>query len=235
MIRRPPRSTLFPYTTLFRSGAGGRTGRARESHRGAWREAGVPRRSTAGRLASSALPGSHGWPRRLHDVCAPRTGRPAVPVAGRAEERVQLDSQVGDSITAGVGNADLRLASLREHPSARRDNQRALPGHQRHRVGERRAHGPGLLRYRRGGHQRRPARCLRTVHAAVRPSGQITDITRPAMNTGSTRCTRPLLSSDPATTTQAHAITNRRLLSISARTELVRPARPRPPPPSAPG
>src|SRR5256885_9764117 len=24
MIRRPPRSTLFPYTTLFRSGAGGR-------------------------------------------------------------------------------------------------------------------------------------------------------------------------------------------------------------------
>src|SRR3712207_7339199 len=26
MIRRPPRSTLFPYTTLFRSGDSGRTG-----------------------------------------------------------------------------------------------------------------------------------------------------------------------------------------------------------------
>src|SRR3712207_7580938 len=26
MIRRPPRSTLFPYTTLFRSHAGGRRG-----------------------------------------------------------------------------------------------------------------------------------------------------------------------------------------------------------------
>src|SRR2546427_5057859 len=26
MIRRPPRSTLFPYTTLFRSGDGGRRG-----------------------------------------------------------------------------------------------------------------------------------------------------------------------------------------------------------------
>src|SRR2546422_10855099 len=26
MIRRPPRSTLFPYTTLFRSQAGGKTG-----------------------------------------------------------------------------------------------------------------------------------------------------------------------------------------------------------------
>src|SRR5438093_6907159 len=28
MIRRPPRSTLFPYTTLFRSHAGGRHDRA---------------------------------------------------------------------------------------------------------------------------------------------------------------------------------------------------------------
>src|SRR3712207_7506249 len=28
MIRRPPRSTLFPYTTLFRSGHRGRVGRA---------------------------------------------------------------------------------------------------------------------------------------------------------------------------------------------------------------
>src|SRR2546427_2973054 len=44
MIRRPPRSTLFPYTTLFRSHAGGprrapgvrlsrQRARARESHR----------------------------------------------------------------------------------------------------------------------------------------------------------------------------------------------------------
>src|SRR3712207_6957648 len=53
MIRRPPRSTLFPYTTLFRSGieprrdddlaallyTGGTTGRAKGvmlSHRGLW-------------------------------------------------------------------------------------------------------------------------------------------------------------------------------------------------------
>src|SRR3712207_8655347 len=35
MIRRPPRSTLFPYTTLFRSGgagAGGHAGRDEEGH-----------------------------------------------------------------------------------------------------------------------------------------------------------------------------------------------------------
>src|SRR5256885_11452316 len=30
MIRRPPRSTLFPYTTLFRSGRGGPGGKKRE-------------------------------------------------------------------------------------------------------------------------------------------------------------------------------------------------------------
>src|SRR2546430_6290569 len=36
MIRRPPRSTLFPYTTLFRSGGGvdrGRALRPRRTHR----------------------------------------------------------------------------------------------------------------------------------------------------------------------------------------------------------
>src|SRR5947208_11250144 len=51
MIRRPPRSTLFPYTTLFRSwrqGAVGRQG-CRKSRRGSqWRE---DRKST--RLNSS--------------------------------------------------------------------------------------------------------------------------------------------------------------------------------------
>src|SRR2546430_9135786 len=32
MIRRPPRSTLFPYTTLFRSGGGRRARRRRRLH-----------------------------------------------------------------------------------------------------------------------------------------------------------------------------------------------------------
>src|SRR3712207_7820400 len=32
MIRRPPRSTLFPYTTLFRSVPGGRGPRERQRH-----------------------------------------------------------------------------------------------------------------------------------------------------------------------------------------------------------
>src|SRR5437667_8879719 len=48
MIRRPPRSTLFPYTTLFRSpgGAGGSAGR-RRSRRSCGR--GGRRRGSAGR------------------------------------------------------------------------------------------------------------------------------------------------------------------------------------------
>src|SRR2546426_6789463 len=33
MIRRPPRSTLFPYTTLFRSSRSGRRWRGRTPHR----------------------------------------------------------------------------------------------------------------------------------------------------------------------------------------------------------
>src|SRR5215475_15502396 len=33
MIRRPPRSTLFPYTTLFRSPSPGRRSRARSTRR----------------------------------------------------------------------------------------------------------------------------------------------------------------------------------------------------------
>src|SRR5256886_10416712 len=38
MIRRPPRSTLFPYTTLFRSaGLGGQQDRGQRHHR-AWRQ-----------------------------------------------------------------------------------------------------------------------------------------------------------------------------------------------------
>src|SRR3712207_7433243 len=46
MIRRPPRSTLFPYTTLFRSGGPRREGAAQEGelgHRAARLDAPVPR------------------------------------------------------------------------------------------------------------------------------------------------------------------------------------------------
>src|SRR5687768_17926909 len=68
MIRRPPRSTLFPYTTLFRSHAVGRDDRAqRDQHVDAgypWvylrRQSGGMRRG-AGDRKSTRLNSSHGY------------------------------------------------------------------------------------------------------------------------------------------------------------------------------
>src|SRR3989442_4722673 len=66
MIRRPPRSTLFPYTTLFRS------------------------RGTYGELRAKRSPASHrgGQPRRPSSAVRPRPGRTARPPAPsfRSEE-----------------------------------------------------------------------------------------------------------------------------------------------------
>src|SRR5438067_5674636 len=52
MIRRPPRSTLFPYTTLFRSAAGGAPGPTAGAPGGCARSGGrhVPARRGGGRL-----------------------------------------------------------------------------------------------------------------------------------------------------------------------------------------
>src|SRR2546429_4248488 len=67
MIRRPPRSTLFPYTTLFRSrhaaGAEGVPGRARDDRAAAVRGLGRGRRAGA-RVRdrkSTRLNSSHGY------------------------------------------------------------------------------------------------------------------------------------------------------------------------------
>src|SRR3712207_8521388 len=62
MIRRPPRATLFPYTTLFRSG---REVAAPEPREGDARAPRAPLRAGAGRAAGravgrAALAGGHG-------------------------------------------------------------------------------------------------------------------------------------------------------------------------------
>src|SRR5256885_15983698 len=51
MIRRPPRSTLFPYTTLFRSGAGGERARMRADEAG-----GAAARADSAVVAGKARP-----------------------------------------------------------------------------------------------------------------------------------------------------------------------------------
>src|SRR6476660_10005118 len=62
MIRRPPRSTLFPYTTLFRSRAGGRARRQRRRQVHADRRHPRPRRALRDRPVdrkSTRLNSSH--------------------------------------------------------------------------------------------------------------------------------------------------------------------------------
>src|SRR2546422_7875516 len=63
MIRRPPRSTLFPYTTLFRSGRGQhRRGDLRRLSRAARGRRGAPHRPRArGDRKSTRLNSSHGY------------------------------------------------------------------------------------------------------------------------------------------------------------------------------
>src|SRR3712207_8050080 len=74
MIRRPPRSTLFPYTTLFRSGLAARkTTKRRKRRSNATPQATAPaeqrlERGTAHvsrRPAGRAVPGAGGAPRRV--------------------------------------------------------------------------------------------------------------------------------------------------------------------------
>src|SRR5688572_32629562 len=77
MIRRPPRSTLFPYTTLFRSSSGpkGRTGSAGS----------IP--ATRGDSGTVARAGGSGG-------CGARRGRGAGTRGGRSEEHTsELQSQ----------------------------------------------------------------------------------------------------------------------------------------------
>src|SRR2546422_1924466 len=80
MIRRPPRSTLFPYTTLFRSpAASARSSRARSSPTSA---RAFPCSSTSSRRTVRA----RGWPTR-------RSRRPA-PCARSEEHTSELQSRL---------------------------------------------------------------------------------------------------------------------------------------------
>src|SRR3712207_6450783 len=102
MIRRPPRSTLFPYTTLFRSGAprsrGGRlcpdvprTGRGEAGGRGAGR------RRPACRAAARTPPGPE-------DTPEPGPGRDApCPGAGPLSRSRSMVRTVERALVRGIG------------------------------------------------------------------------------------------------------------------------------------
>src|SRR2546421_12788222 len=81
MIRRPPRSTLFPYTTLFRSDRAGSAGHA-DRHLAAR----APHRD-----AAPAVRHDHAWPLVVADAVA------AAQLLGgyRAQERPPCDQRRG--------------------------------------------------------------------------------------------------------------------------------------------
>src|SRR5256885_15514083 len=87
MIRRPPRSTLFPYTTLFRSGGRAAAGRLHARHRPAY-EPGRDRldlRPVAlAAVLSAACVGHEAAPATRHEARVFAGG--VMPPAGRSEE-----------------------------------------------------------------------------------------------------------------------------------------------------
>src|SRR2546422_7405802 len=85
MIRRPPRSTLFPYTTLFRSHQGGPSGDDRPADREA---AAQGRRARNGPRPRAKVGAQHEPARGSMLIAAPRT-------RGRSEEHTsELQSRL---------------------------------------------------------------------------------------------------------------------------------------------
>src|SRR5256885_16136543 len=71
MIRRPPRSTLFPYTTLFRSCASRRAAGHEEPLRVWARDRGAPPSARGAGRAGGRLPRPRGWNSARLSVLAP--------------------------------------------------------------------------------------------------------------------------------------------------------------------
>src|ERR1035437_4335515 len=94
MIRRPPRSTLFPYTTLFRSGAfDGNNGISALWHRGAGHDPHALTASQAQRLgAASGNVVNHGQRERCREAGSQKIGGVhGIPIHGRVPKTRQGD------------------------------------------------------------------------------------------------------------------------------------------------
>src|SRR2546429_5370103 len=100
MIRRPPRSTLFPYTTLFRSSRSN-GGDARSRRTPAERRCGSPRSNTGGN-GTDHVPSREGTKRseehtselqsRLHLVCRLLPGKKKKQTTTPLTVRVAVDA-----------------------------------------------------------------------------------------------------------------------------------------------
>src|SRR3989441_4340691 len=122
MIRRPPRSTLFPYTTLFRSPRGQRPRAPWRGHAG---PALLPRSgSRAGLAAAPPRAAPHGV------LTRPPTG-PRAPAARAAARRPDVGRVSG---AAGVERRGLRADADRAPDRAGPEHRRDHPDRQPHRA-----------------------------------------------------------------------------------------------------
>src|SRR2546425_3813349 len=157
MIRRPPRSTLFPYTTLFRS--------AREPG-SAWRSRGSSSSSTAGGSGSRAR-----WAKGRRSPSPYRRdhGRRADP--DRRGQREEPE--------AGAGPAPVQRVSDRRglHRGGRRASGQATPSRPR-------PHGPPAPRDERDHRARPVARRSRDAPHSRHRSHRLGDDARPAEDHG---------------------------------------------------
>src|SRR4051794_9708880 len=107
MIRRPRRSTLFPYTTLFRSDAGveivvglGHVGSPAEERHGRLAVTRGPRRLGAGQQARRRGRGAHRrtlWPQQAHLLRVPALDG-LVPVAGAVDRQLADPVALDDAV-----------------------------------------------------------------------------------------------------------------------------------------
>src|SRR5256885_8779904 len=100
MIRRPPRSTLFPYTTLFRSGdRSGEMGAAGESH---CRAAARARRGATARIMAAAARAPGARPARRSEEHTSELQSPCNLVCRLLlEKKNKIDNERTDTISYG--------------------------------------------------------------------------------------------------------------------------------------
>src|SRR2546425_2367106 len=108
MIRRPPRSTLFPYTTLFRSRARAEPAAARSRRRRA--------RGADGRASRRAGAGAPGPPEREPGKPRP-TARPLQTRLPLSENRPSHLNYISVAWSGGVGGGSERVSFRPEEPA----------------------------------------------------------------------------------------------------------------------
>src|SRR5690554_7744941 len=92
MIRRPPRSTLFPYTTLFRSGAG--RGQDRKQHPRSRAAEHLPRACAAARHRRSP----HDLERRSEEHTSELQSRPHLVCRLLLEKKIKKNKNTKNNI-----------------------------------------------------------------------------------------------------------------------------------------